>query len=68
MDEVQKNPTPGLSAWDMLRAEGEDLSLLESNLQKTPLERIRAHDRALAAALSLRKALQQAYARTGIAS
>jgi hypothetical protein len=42
------------------------MSMLEGNLRKTPLERIRAHDRALTAALALRKAMEQAHARTRI--
>jgi hypothetical protein len=65
---MTKAPIPPVSAWATLQAEGWDLSLLESNLRKTPLERIRAHDRALTAALSLRKAMEQANARTRIAS
>ena len=39
-------------------AYGCDMSLLESNLRKTPAERIRAHDRALAAARALREATE----------
>ena len=68
VDEVTKAPTAPVSAWEILQADGWDLSLHESNLRKTPLERIRAHDRALTTALSLRKAMEQANARTRIAS
>ncbi len=46
------------SAWSAA-AYGCDMSLLESNLRKTPQERIRAHDRALAAALGLRTAMER---------
>ena len=35
------------------------MSLIEDNLLKTPLERIREHDRALRLALKLRKAMQE---------
>jgi hypothetical protein len=35
--------------------------LIEANLQKTPLERIRVHDRALSAALALRDAVNKKY-------
>jgi hypothetical protein len=44
-------------AWEQAKAAGIDMSLLESNLRKSPLERIRAHDRALAAAIALRQAV-----------
>ena len=54
------------TAWEAAEAEGYDMSMLEGNLRKTPLERIRAHDRALIAALALRKAMEQAHARTRI--
>lgn len=49
---------PKLSAWDEAAAEGIDMSLIEDNLRKTPLQRIQAHDRALRLALKLRKAMQ----------
>jgi hypothetical protein len=35
------------------------MSLLEANLRKTPLERIRAHDRALSMAMALRRAMRE---------
>ena len=44
--------------WAAAEACGCDMSLLESNLRKTPAERIRVHGRALAAALALRKATE----------
>jgi hypothetical protein len=47
------------SAWEQAEAEGMDMSLIEDNLRKTPLERIREHDRALRLALKLRKAMQE---------
>jgi len=46
------------NAWKEAEAAGMDMSLLEANLRKSPLERIRAHDRALAAAISLRQAVR----------
>jgi hypothetical protein len=52
---------PRRSAWDEAAAEGIDMSLIESTLRKTPLERIEAHERALALALELRKAMQERY-------
>lgn len=68
MDDIATEPATGPSAWDVLEAEGVDLSLLESNLRKTPLERIRAHDRAVTTALALRSAMEESHARTRIAS
>ena len=47
------------SAWERARQYGIDLSLLEINLTKTPLERIRQHQRALNAALALREAMEK---------
>jgi hypothetical protein len=44
------------TAWVAAEAHGCDMSLLESNLSKAPAERLRAHGRALAAALTLREA------------
>jgi hypothetical protein len=57
-----------VDAWAELQAEGYDISLLEANLRKTPLERIRAHDRALRTALALRQAMEEARARARIDS
>jgi len=49
--------------WKAAEKEGYDRSLVESNLRKTPSERIRAHSRALATAVMLRQALAQRNAR-----
>jgi len=46
------------TAWAAAEVYGYDMSLLESNLRKAPAERIRAHGRALAAALALREAVE----------
>jgi hypothetical protein len=45
------------SAWAAAEDYGCDMSLVESNLRKTPAERIRVHGRALAAALALKEAI-----------
>ena len=50
------------SAWRAAAEYGVDMSLLESNLRKTPQERIRAHNRALAVAQKLRKAAESSHA------
>lgn len=47
------------SAWATARDYGCDMSLLESTLHKTPLERIRAHGRVLTVALTLREAMER---------
>jgi hypothetical protein len=47
------------SAWNAAEEQGYDMSLIESNLRKTPYERIRAHGRALATAVMLRKAMEK---------
>lgn len=47
------------SAWKAAESYGFDMSLIESNLEKTPYERIRAHSRALAAVLALRAAMER---------
>ena len=52
-------PQEPRSAWEAAEAEGMDMSLVEDNLRKTPIERLRAHDRALTLALKLRKAMQE---------
>jgi len=57
-DEHHQQPQT-CSAWEEAEAEGIDMSLIEDNLRKTPLERIREHDRALRLALKLRKAMQE---------
>ena len=58
-DRDQSGPLPPRTAWEEAEAEGMDMSLIEDNLAKTPLERIREHDRALRLALKLRKAMQE---------
>jgi hypothetical protein len=52
------------SAWKAAEKKGFDMSLIESNLSRTPQERIRVHSRALAAATALRKAMEQRNARS----
>jgi hypothetical protein len=52
------------TAWEAARAYGMDMSLLEANLQLTPLQRIRAHARALNEALLLREAMKDYHARS----
>ena len=49
-------------AWRVARAYGIDMSQLEDNLRKTPIERIRAHDRALNGAQMLRRAMREQHA------
>ena len=56
------------SAWKEAEAAGIDMSLLEANLRKSPLERIRAHDRALATAMALREAVRRARKKTDAGS
>ena len=50
-------------AWNAAEKEGYDMSLVESNLRKTPYERIRVHSRALATAVMLRRAMEKRHAR-----
>ena len=56
--ETPRDPSGRETAWAAAEAYGCDMSLLESNLRKVPAERIRAHSRALAAALALREAME----------
>jgi hypothetical protein len=59
-DKVQShNPTIG-KAWKRAEQYGFDMSLIEANLRRTPWERIRQHDRALATALALKQAMRNA--------
>ena len=44
--------------WKQAEEAGLDMSLVEANLRRTPLERVRAHGRALATALALRAAVE----------
>ncbi len=50
------------SAWDEAEHYGMDMSGLLANLNKTVLDRIRNHDRALSLALALRQAMADRYA------
>jgi len=56
--ETHRDPSDRRSAWAAAEAYGCDMSLLESNLRRTPAERIRVHGRGLAAALALRTAME----------
>lgn len=49
-------------AWTEAERFGIDMSLLLANLRRTPLERIRAHDRALSMAMALRQAMREKHA------
>ncbi len=50
-----------LDAWEEARQYGVDMSGLLANLNRTVLERIRNHDRALTLALTLRQAMVDRY-------
>ncbi len=52
------------SAWRKAQEEGIDMSLLEDSLLKTPEERIRANNRALATAQALREAMEKQHGRS----
>jgi hypothetical protein len=56
-------PAPTLSppgpAWRAAEAAGYDMSLVEEALRLTPIERIRANDRAVRMADSLRQAMEK---------
>jgi hypothetical protein len=58
----RKPSRPKSSAWLAAEALGFDMSLVRSNLRLTPLERIRRHDRALATATALRRAMKERHA------
>jgi hypothetical protein len=64
MKKTQPQPEPSSKsdAWTEAERFGIDMSLLLANLRRTPLERIRAHDRALSLAMALRKAMRERYA------
>jgi hypothetical protein len=47
------------SAWNEAAAAGLDMSLIELNLARSPRDRIRAHQRALATATALRAARER---------
>jgi len=46
-------------AWKAAETYGCDMSLIESNLLKTPADRLRAHANALDAAIELREAMER---------
>jgi len=50
------------SAWEQARRYGVDMSLLAANLQRTPAELLRQHDRALAMAMMLRESMKNRHA------
>jgi hypothetical protein len=56
---TEQQPQAPRTAWEEAEAEGMDMSLVADNLRKTPLERVREHDRALRLALKLRKAMRE---------
>ena len=56
MQEGEHDCGDRMDAWKQAEEAGLDMSLLEANLRRTPSERVRAHDRALATALALRAA------------
>jgi len=56
--QTQPEPSSELDAWKEAERFGIDMSLLLANLRRTPLERIRAHDRALSLAMALRQAMR----------
>lgn len=56
--ETTKPFVPG-PAWRAAEAAGFDMSLIELNLAKTPLQRMRDHDRALAQVNLLRDAMRK---------
>ena len=51
-------------AWRAAEAYGCDMSLIEDNLRRTPLERLRQHDRALEMILQLRNAVEHSHGNT----
>jgi hypothetical protein len=55
-----------VTAWEAAEKAGHDMSLIESNLRKTPCERIRAHSRELATAVMLRQAMEKRKERAAI--
>jgi hypothetical protein len=64
MKKTQPQPKPSSEsdAWTEAERFGIDMSLLLANLRRTPLERIRAHDRALSMAMALRQAMREKHA------
>lgn len=62
MIKAQTRRLKNSKSWSEAQAAGIDMSLIESNLRKTPAERLRAHHRALAAANALRTAMERRHA------
>ena len=56
------------SAWEAAAQYGCDMSLLEENLRKTPIQRIRLHQQALNTAVMLRNAMEKKHAGHGTAA
>jgi hypothetical protein len=56
---THSKPSSEDDAWQEAERLGIDTSLLLANLRRTPLERIRAHDRAVSMAMALRKAMRE---------
>ena len=65
MDKCRSTRVPLVKgpAWKAAEAYGCDMSLVEANLELTPLERIRRNDWALATTETLRKAVERRRAR-----
>ncbi len=59
-DKVQSHDRGTGTAWQRAEQYGFDMSLIEANLRRTPWERIRQHNRALATALALKQAMRNA--------
>ena len=55
----QHKATGKSDPWQEAERYGFDMSVVAANLTKTPLERIRAHDRALSLAMALRQAMTE---------
>ena len=54
--------TESSSAWQTAEEAGFDMSVVATNLERTPWERMQNHGRALAAALALRQAMKEQHA------
>ena len=61
MEERRPTSTDG-PAWKAAERFGIDMSLLELSLQRTPLERLRVHSRALAMLSVVKEAAKQRHA------
>jgi hypothetical protein len=58
--ETERDPP---SAWELAREYGIDVSALETNLSRTPAERIEVHRRALQTATQLARAVEEKHGR-----